>query len=177
MKHPLLAAGLLAVTVPFMTACAEQADQASDIVPDDTATDQSFGFNLALALSDRAQSTLSELGEEIVVSASYYGSPTPEGEKYANEVGQIDLGGEDVQVPVGASSVVEITGSGIDAGKLQWVAGDVMVNVNAYSARLSGDDNLLACDFIDGPLSAVTATPVTLHCALIEEGVETEQKP
>lgn len=177
MKHPFLTAGLLAVTIPFMTACAEQADQASDIAPNDTATDQSFGFDLALALSDQAQSTLSDLGEEAVVSASYYGSPTPEGEQHANEVGRIDLGNEDVQVPVGASTVVEITGSGIDASKLQWVAGDVMVNVNAYSARLSGDDNLLACDFIDGPLSAITATPVTLRCALIEEDVETEQKP
>ena len=38
-------------------------------------------------------------------------------------------------------------------------------------------DNLLGCDFIDGPLSNVQKQPVTLHCALIEENYDTELKP
>lgn len=57
------------------------------------------------------------------------------------------------------------------------IDGDVMVNVNVYSAWLSSDDNLISCDLVDGPLSDLTATPVTLRCALIEEDVETELKP
>ena len=52
-----------------------------------------------------------------------------------------------------------------------------MVNVNVYSARLSNDDNLISCDFIDGPVSDLTTTPITLRCALIEEGIEAELKP
>ena len=70
------------------------------------------------------------------------------------------------------SGTVKITGEKVNADRLQWTEGDVMVNVNVYSARLSSDDNLINCDFIDGPLPAVSA-PVTLHCALIEEDIET----
>ena len=60
---------------------------------------------------------------------------------------------------------------------LKWVEGDVKVNLNVASARKSSSDNLLGCDFIDGPLSKVQKQPVTLHCALIEENYDTELKP
>jgi hypothetical protein len=144
---------------------------------DDTAADQSFGFSVELAFSDRALSTLTERGEEIVVSASYYAKPTPEGEEYADDVGSIDLGTEDVQVPAEPGDV-EITGSEVDSDSLQWTEGDIMVHVSVFTARLSGPDNLINCDIIQGPLADVTAMPaIMLHCALIEEGMEMEVKP
>ncbi|MCX8999734.1 hypothetical protein NOF55_21750 [Rhizobiaceae bacterium BDR2-2] len=141
-----------------------------------TTAEQPFPFSLALELSDRARSTLGDRGEQIVVAAAYYGNPTPEGSEHANEVGQIGLGREEVQVPAEPGDV-EITGSGIEADSLQWVEGELMVNVNVYSARLSSNDNLIRCDFIDGPLAVVSSKPVTLRCALIEENMETEWKP
>lgn len=143
---------------------------------DGTPADQSFGFSVDLGFTQAALDTLTRQGEEVIVSASYYADPTPEGKEHANEIGQIDLGSEDVQVPA-APGRVEITGSDVDTDSLQWTQGDVMVNVNVYSARLSSDDNLLSCDFIDGPLSAVSNSPVTLRCALIEENFDTELKP
>jgi hypothetical protein len=94
-----------------------------------------------------------------------------------DEIGRIDLGTENVQAPA-ESGVVQVTGDEIDTDSLQWVGGDIGVNVNVFTARLSSDDNLISCDVIDGPLTdVVTAMPVTLRCALIEEGMETELKP
>ena len=56
--------------------------------------------------------------------------------------------------------------------------GDIGVNVNVFTARQSGDLNLISCDFIDGPLDdVIQAMPVALHCTLIEEEIETELKP
>lgn len=44
--------------------------------------------------------------------------------------------------------------------------------------RLSGPDNLINCDIVEGPLDDVTAMPaIVLRCALIEEGMEIEVNP
>jgi len=62
--------------------------------------------------------------------------------------------------------------------RLPWVDGGVKVNVNVYSARRSNEDNILACDFIDTDLAAVVkAQPVTLHCGLITENLQTQLRP
>ena len=45
-----------------------------------------------------------------------------------------------------------------------------MLNVNIYSARRSGPDNILNCDFFDGNLRDTLHKPLVLHCALISEG-------
>lgn len=143
---------------------------------DDAASEQPYGFSLELEFSDKALSTLKTQGEEVIVAASYYGSPNRAGEKHADDVGQIDLGREEVQVPA-EPGPVQVIGSGLDIENLKWIEGEVMVNVNVYSARLSSDDNLISCDLIDGPFSAIKDSIVTLDCALIEEGKETELKP
>jgi hypothetical protein len=44
-----------------------------------------------------------------------------------------------------------------------------MVNVNIYSARRSGPDNILDCDFFDDSLTVAQQAPLTLHCRLIGE--------
>src|SRR5690606_702943 len=48
---------------------------------DGTAADQSFGFTVDLGFTQAALDTLTGQGEEVVVSASYYADPTPEGEE------------------------------------------------------------------------------------------------
>ena len=44
-----------------------------------------------------------------------------------------------------------------------------MVNVNVYSARRSGPDNILDCDFFDDALTLAQQASLTLHCKLIGE--------
>ncbi|MBE2241905.1 MAG: hypothetical protein IAE86_04060 [Burkholderiaceae bacterium] len=136
-----------------------------------------FGFTLRITLSDKAAQRLRKTDEGITVDARYYGDPTPGAARHADEVGQIDLGTERVFLP-GRAGTAHVSGSKLRADRLDWTEGDVKVNVNVYSSRRSSSDNLLACDFIDGPVAQVVrAQPVALHCALIEENAETRVRP
>src|SRR5580765_6799915 len=136
-----------------------------------------MGFDLAITLSDKAAKRLHATKEGITVSARYYGDPTPHAQKHANEVGQIDLGGEMLRLP-GRAGPARISGKKILAGRLGWIQEGAKVNVNVFSSRLANKDNILSCDFIDADVAQVLkAQPIALHCALIEEKVPTEVKP
>lgn len=149
----------------------------TQVIIDDLSEGQDFGFAIDLTFSVDALDTLVEQNEEVIVSASYYADPTPDGEDYTDDVGRINLGSEDVQAPA-EPGIIEITGSQIDTDALQWVDGDIGVNVNIFTARLSSDDNLINCDVIDGSLADVNAAmPIALHCTLITEGKEIQVRP
>lgn len=135
-----------------------------------------LAFDVEVALSPRAASELARLKEGLVLNASYYGDPTAAAERHANEVGLIDLGRETLSLPA-SNGPAHVTGSTIDPGRLGWIKGAPMVNVNIYSARRSGPDNLVACDFIDGPVSAVAHSQTRLACGLITESFETSAFP
>lgn len=136
-----------------------------------------LGFNVDVTLTPKAAQRLKATHEGITVSASYYGDPKPGDEKHADEVGQIDLGNEQVMIP-GQPGPVHITGKQVKRDRLRWIKGGVKVNVNVYSSRLSGPDNILNCDFIDGDVAAVVKQqPITLRCGLITEHPDTKLKP
>ncbi|MER8594580.1 hypothetical protein NKH33_23910 [Mesorhizobium sp. M1182] len=146
------------------------------VVPATAQTDMSFDVNVTL--SKKAAAKLAAEKEGIVVFASYYGDPKPSAAKHANEVGLIDLTPHDEEVEIpGTGGHARISGAKVDAKRLDWLAGPPDVNVNVASARKSSSVNLIGCDFIDGPLSNVQRAPVTLHCGLIEEHVDTKLKP
>jgi uncharacterized protein YecT (DUF1311 family) len=137
-----------------------------------------MGFDFNVTLSKKAAAKLLAEKEGVAAFADYYGDPKPNAEKHANEIGQISVSPQEewVEFP-DAGGQAHISGTKVDLQTLKWVEGDVKVNVNVVSARKSSSDNLLRCDFIDGPLSKVQKQPVTLHCALIEENYDTELKP
>lgn len=131
-------------------------------------SDMSFDVNITLSIKAAAKLAMSK--ERIVVLASFYGDPKRSDVKHANEVGQIDLSPKDETVEIsGAGGNAHITGATVEPERLQWLHGPSKVNVNVASARKSNSDNLLDCDFIDGPLADIRKVPVTLHCYLIEE--------
>ncbi|AYF03469.1 hypothetical protein PY32053_03928 (plasmid) [Paracoccus yeei] len=137
-----------------------------------------FGFDVTVTLSQKAAATLASTGEEIVLFADYYGEPKRGAERHTNEIGQISLdrGDEQVEIP-GTGGSAHISGATLDAKRLDWISGPMMVNVNVASARKSNADNILSCDFIDGAFVSVKKAPITLHCALIEENYDTIMKP
>ena len=141
------------------------------------AAEQPYGFDVNVTLTAKAAQRLQSEHEGITAWASWYGNPNQAGQPHADEVGQIDLGHDEVRVP-GRSGMVHIPGTGLHTNRLKWIDGGVMVNVNVYTSRLSSDKNLLDCDFIDGDLAKVIkAQPITLHCGLIGEHIETYLKP
>lgn len=132
-----------------------------------------YAFTVAITLSQKAAARLDAMHEGIIVSASYSGDPAPGAEKRTDEIGRIPLGIENVEAP-GKAGTVRVTGDQVKRSRLAWVKGPVLLNVNVYSARHSGPDNILACDFFDGNLEDAVRKPVPLHCSLIEESVETK---
>lgn len=136
-----------------------------------------LGFDLDITLTPRAAQRLKATHEGITVSASYYGDPKPAYAKRADEVGHIDLGGDQIKLP-GHAGRVHVAGDKVKRDRLGWISGGARVNVNVFSSRRSGPDNILQCDFIDGAVATVIkARPVTLHCGLIAEHPDTERKP
>lgn len=142
------------------------------------AADETLGFDINVTLSEKAAATLAARKEGIVAFASYYGDPKRSAEKHADEVGQIDLTPRDEEVEIpGSGGRAHISGANVDQKRIDWLAGPVKINLNVASARKSGPDNLLACDFIDGALADVRKAPITLHCSLIEENPDTKAWP
>ena len=159
--------GRLTIAAFVLVACSSPATSQSDM-----------GFDVNVTLSRKAAAKLASQEEGIVAFADYYGDPKRSAEKHANEIGQISLAPQDEEVAFpGTGGRARISGAKVDPKRLDWLAGPVKVNVNVASARKSSSDNLLGCDFIDGPLTQVQKEPVTLHCALIEENYDTKLKP
>ena len=134
-----------------------------------------FGFEVRISLSARAAAELRRLSEGIVVSAQYYGYPLPAKKQYGDQVGQIQLGTERITIPGKDASVV-IHGDKVNQKRIPWLDGPASVNVNVFSARRSGPDNILACDFFDGNLADAQKHPIEIHCSLITENAPTSQK-
>ena len=137
--------------------------------------EETFAIDVAVSLSRAAAQRLAAEGEGMVVAAYYYGEPTAAGQAHVDEIGRIDLGSATVDLP-GRPTTVRIGGSELVRSALRWVKGPVWVNINIWSARLSGPDNILDCDFFDGEIARATAGPVTLRCALIGEGFQPEAR-
>ena len=116
--------------------------------------------------------------EPLVALVSYYGNPTKQAVRHADEVGHIQLptNTSAIKLPLG-ETWVHISGQQVRRERLAWIRGPIMVNVNVVSGRHSSPDNLLSCDFIDGPLTDVQKTPVKLNCGLITEHRDTVLRP
>ncbi len=125
-------------------------------------------FSVTVTLSAKAAAELAAKREGIIVAAYYYGEPTKAAEKKADEVGQIGLGTEQQRLG-SAGGTATFTGKGYQAKRLGWIAGEPQINVNVYSARLSGPDNLLDCGLFEDAVSVAEANPVTVACKLIGE--------
>lgn len=167
----------LTITLATIATLPDTGQAQTAATPHPGPSERPYGFSIELSFTPDALSSLNKHSEKVIVSASYYGSPTKAGSIHANEVGQIDLGSEQARVPAKPGPVV-LSGSKFEAEKMRWVDGDVGVNVNVYTARLSSPDNLISCDFIDGLIANVKASqPVPLRCALISEPVEAKLKP
>lgn len=126
-------------------------------------------YRVVVTLSPAAAREMATKREEIIVSASYYGEPTKTAKKEADEMGQIDLGGEDVRLG-SAGGTAAMVGKGFRAARIVHVVGrEAHLNLNVYSARRSGPDNLLDCDFFDDTVKLAESKPIAIHCKLIGE--------
>lgn len=115
---------------------------------------------------DTATTTfLQEKGELVVVSGWFYGEPALGNVLPVDETGMIYLGGEEVTVwPLDQTVTL---GQNLGAAPVGTVV-EPKVNVNVYSARISSDDNLLDCTFVEGPTDALSKSPQKITCTLLK---------
>ncbi len=126
-------------------------------------------FAIAVTLSPAAAKRVGGLKEAITVAAYYYGEPTKAAAKKADEVGQIDLGSEEIRLG-SAGGTATFTGKGFKADRLGWVVGrEGRVNINVYTARLVHPDNLLDCGLFEDTLAVAQGRTIPMTCKLIGE--------
>lgn len=134
-----------------------------------SAMDSNMGFPVDVSLSSSATAKLTALKEKVVVSVLWYGEATRAARKRADNMGQIDLGTEQVRLPASGGQA-EISGRFVQIKHIDWVKNrTVQVNVNVFSARLSGPNNYLDCGAFDGAVVAARSKPVQMVCKLIGE--------
>jgi len=126
-----------------------------------------YGFSVDITLSPRAAALLAAKHEMITVSAEYSGDPIPSKMKLADEMGEIDLGGEDVTIP-GTNGRAVISGRKFIAAHAGWVKVP-QVLINVFTARHSDPNNLLDCGIFEDALSKAQAAPIQIHCKVIGE--------
>ncbi|ESQ75514.1 hypothetical protein [Asticcacaulis sp. AC402] len=131
-----------------------------------SASSTTLGFDIALTFSPAARAKLGEIKEKVNVAAMYWGEPTDKAASIADEMGQIDLGRDDVMVEP-ADQTVHVAGTGLKTASLADITSTPYVLVNIYTARTVNPDNLLDCGFFEGPISP--ATTAAIHCKLIGE--------
>lgn len=142
---------------PAVTPTAETAEAANP-----------YAFEVNLTLTPRAAERLSSTDERVTVSAVYYGLPVSDTAPGVNdEMGEVELGGEDVEV-MPQSSVVKVPGTGFDPAHIKSVKGEPEVLVNVYSARKTHENNLISCGIYQGPVSMAQKKPVDVQCDLID---------
>lgn len=127
------------------------------------------GFTINITYSPRAAAEMARRHEGLTVAAYYQGEPTRAARRHANEEGLVDLGDETQTVP-GRAGPVTVTGRNLQVAHLAWVRpGTTRVNVNLYSARRSGPDNILDCGIVEGLLPQIAGRTHQVRCKLIVE--------
>jgi hypothetical protein len=125
-------------------------------------------FQVAVKLSDKAESKLRTQNETVKVIAYFSGQPngTLAAKVLTSEQGRIDLG----------VSAIELNGSGAaDFSKIGFSPkhadlvqnGDYQVLINVVSGRRSSQLNLLECDSAGGKLSTIQHKTLNVQCKLI----------
>ena len=118
---------------------------------------------IELVLDPAAEAALQGRGEWIVVNAWYYGDPALDAVPM-DEMGLVYLGEEEATIyPVSQQIVL----GGMMAGAPRdWVI-DPIVNVNVFSARMTDQNNLLDCGFVEGPQAELAAATQVISCSLL----------
>ena len=134
-----------------------------------SAADNALGFSIQVSLSPKAAARLAASRESIEAAALWYGEPGKGARKHAAEDGQIYIGDEKVRLP-GSGGGAEFSGRTVKTAQIAWLKNrEARINLNVYSARLGGPDNILDCDLFEGAVAKARAGTVRISCKLIGE--------
>jgi len=127
-----------------------------------------YAFDIDVVLSDAARKRLEDSEETVIVAAMYFaGGKTGVPADVLNGVGLVDIGR--AQIELTGEGRAAFDGSAVLRERLEFVEGDLQVNVNVFSGRRSSPDNLLDCGFFQDAVAVAAAQPVRIACELIAE--------
>lgn len=125
------------------------------------------GFDIQLTLTPRTADKLAAMGEQVTISAYFFGEPKPGIDLGDEGVGGVDLGEDQIDVAP-ENALVVVTGAGFDPTHIADVEGAPQVLVNVYTARKAHGDNLIGCGIYQGPITMAQDKPVAITCDLLE---------
>lgn len=171
---------IIALPLLALAACSPASGPAAGAAAEAKATP--YAFEVQLTLTPRTIEKLAAMQEMVTVAGMYWGEPKAEAKAAgrADEMGQINLGRDDINVQP-ASRMVVVPGAAIDAKVIEKdVEGAAQVLVNVFTARMAHEDNLINCGIYEGPISMAQQKPVEIECDLLEPPApvaEPTQKP
>jgi len=128
-------------------------------------------FKIAITLSSAAAAQLASLGQDVIVSADFYGQASPQAPAHmADDMGQISLADEvRVTLPgAGGSSVIQVPA--LDQSKLAYIqGGDPQLLINVFSGTGLSPDNKLDCGLFEDRLALAEQSGIQISCKLIGE--------
>lgn len=126
-------------------------------------------FQITVTLSPAAASQLKRSGQNLIVSADFYGQANARGAKLADEMGQIDLAGE-VRVTMPAAGVTTIPTPPLNQNLYADIEGGApQMLINVFSGEGLNPDNKLMCGLFQDRLALAEQSGVKIGCKLIGE--------
>ena len=123
-------------------------------------------YEVIVSLSEKAKDKLATSKEMVHVSAMYYGEA--EVGFTGDEMGQIQLGEEDADIPgEGSAKFGQVKMSKDDIAQVVGEKPHVLINV--YTSRKVFEDNLLDCGIFEGLVEEAAQKPIAIACKLIGE--------
>lgn len=154
------------VLVLALAACSPAADAPAKPAAAAAPVKTEHGFDIQLTLTPRTADKLAAMGEQVTVSAMFFGDPRP-GAPVEEGMGEIRLGEDTIDVAP-ANAVVVVTGAGFDPKRISEIEGPPQVLINVYTARKAHGDNLIDCGIYQGPIKMAQEKPVAIECDLLE---------
>ncbi len=127
-----------------------------------------YAFDVDVVLPEATRERLQVAKESVIVSASYFA----DGKQglsagILNDVGYVDVGR--AQIELFGEGRAAFDGSAVLRERLDFIEGDLQLNVNVFSGRRSSGDNLLDCDYFQDTLRIAVAKPIRITCRMIAE--------
>lgn len=129
---------------------------AAEAAPAEPAGDRSTPFKVIVTLDERASAELAKRKEGVVVDVTF-SDPSSGGDDQGYRRQEIELSGAGGEASVGP---IDLSPAKPGGGRL------TEMNINVYSARKSGPDNLLSCSMESGEAGSLAAS-YTVTCSLI----------
>jgi len=159
---------LLAALAPLLLGLT-QCDQVKALVAPAPPKPTPYDFTITLEMTPGAAARLKATGNDLRVTAFYYGLATPENRSKADEFNRLSLGFQAETYGMDARKV-RVISYALDPKKLPQVINKepyVFLTVSAMTAKGYEDQdtgNKISCDGYTGPIALAQTAPRVVHC-------------